>query len=315
MTSLSAVDTLDNTLGALFNGVIVGAALWGVGSLQLYIYFYKFPKDRLLLKSTVLAAWIFDSVHQALISHIIYYYLVQHFFDPAALEHYVWSQNYQPLFEALTGFIVQSFFVYRIFTLSKGSYILTAIPSLLVIAKLACSLSYVGQGSRLTTTTQFVHDLRPISEAINGVTAAGDITITILLCWLLYHSRTSISRTNYVINRLILYTVNTGALTSICAIITLILAHTMPTNLIYGPLYYIIARLYVNSMLATLNARSALQSKLGDVVTLSNIPASKAELPVTAGNHFVAFTPSNGKPTASLEFTTDGENNIQSFLP
>src|ERR1700761_1335232 len=66
-----------------------------------------------------------------------------------------------------------------------------------------CHLAYVGQGSRLTTTTQLVQDLHPISEAINGVTAAGDITITILLCWLLYHSRTSISRTNYVINRLI----------------------------------------------------------------------------------------------------------------
>ncbi|KIK60068.1 hypothetical protein GYMLUDRAFT_200935 [Collybiopsis luxurians FD-317 M1] len=306
MTSSSAVPALDNTFGALLDGVIVGAALWGVGSLQLYIYFYNFPKDRLFLKSMVLAAWVFDSVHQALISHIVYYYLVQHFFDPAALEHYVWSQNYQPIFEALTAFIVQSFFVYRIFTLSKGSYILTAVPSLLVIAKLACQLAYVGQGSRLTTTTQLVQDLHPISEAINGVTAAGDITITILLCWLLYHSRTSISRTNYVINRLILYTVNTGALTSICAIITLILAHTMPTNLIYGAFYYIIARLYVNSMLATLNARSALQSKLGDVLTLSNIPPSNAQSSLTAGSHSVAFAPSTGKPTASLEFTTTG---------
>ncbi|KAF5389732.1 hypothetical protein D9757_006066 [Collybiopsis confluens] len=273
------IPALDNTFGALLIGSMVGAALWGVGTLQLYYYFYHYPKDRAWLKILVLIAWTFDTVQQALIGHVVYYYLVQNYFNPANLDHYIWSQKYQSLFESLTSFCVQSFFIFRIFKLSKGNLALCGVAMVLTLGKLGVGLVYFGRSVKIESITLAFQQTHGISEAINGATAGSDITITLILCWLLFNSRSTVQQTNMVINKLIVYSINTGALTSFCAILTLILAKTMPTNFIYGAFYYLIARLYINSMLATLNARSSLAKNLGSVV----VGGSSAKSPNRSG--------------------------------
>ena len=62
--------------------------------------------------------------------------------------------------------------------------------------------------------------LLKLTNSINAVT---DILITATLIALLHRSRTGFRRSDNMINRLILFTVNTGALTSILAIIIVIM--------------------------------------------------------------------------------------------
>ncbi|THU84766.1 hypothetical protein K435DRAFT_843545 [Dendrothele bispora CBS 962.96] len=232
--------TLDNTIGVLFIGCIVGA-----------VYLVTYKKDAVPLKVLVLVTWTFDAVHQALITHAIYFYLIQNYFNPGNLDNYEWS------LKCLTTVCVQGFFVRRIIRLSGGSFILTGIATAFVLAKFA----YIGKGFPIHSLKHGLAELHTISEAVNGITAATDVVITVILCWLLYRQPTITRQTNMLINKLIIYTMSTGLLTAICAVITLITAHSMPKNYIYSSFYFIMARLYVNSMLATLNARISLSKK------------------------------------------------------
>ncbi|EIN09145.1 hypothetical protein PUNSTDRAFT_102696 [Punctularia strigosozonata HHB-11173 SS5] len=91
--------------------------------------------------------------------------------------------------------------------------------------------------------------------------AASDILIAVSLCTILYRTkRSSLRNTRALINRLMLFVLNTGILTSMCAIATLVtsMAHHPETDVRLG-LYHIMGRLYINSLLATLNARDQIR--------------------------------------------------------
>lgn len=56
-----------------------------------------------------------------------------------------------------------------------------------------------------------------------------------------------------------LYGINTGALTSLCEVACLIAYVTMPNNLIFIAIFFVLPKLLLNALLATLNARVSLQ--------------------------------------------------------
>lgn len=61
-----------------------------------------------------------------------------------------------------------------------------------------------------------------VSRSINVLGVASDVAIAVTLIFLLQRSRTGFKRSETIINRLILFTINTGLLTSMCAIMSLI---------------------------------------------------------------------------------------------
>jgi len=58
--------------------------------------------------------------------------------------------------------------------------------------------------------------------------------------------------------------VNTGVLTSCCAVASLISLVLSPDSLIYAAFYFCIGRFYTNSFLATLNARQSLKGNVDE---------------------------------------------------
>lgn len=58
--------------------------------------------------------------------------------------------------------------------------------------------------------------------AINALAATGDVLITITLCILLHQSRTGYQSSDTMIMKLIMFSISTGFLTSICAAMSLI---------------------------------------------------------------------------------------------
>ncbi|KAG2150392.1 hypothetical protein DEU56DRAFT_880665 [Suillus clintonianus] len=86
-----------------------------------------------------------------------------------------------------------------------------------------------------------------------------DVIIASSLCHLLATSRTGFSSSDYKITKLMAYIVNTGCLTSICSMVAVIICAAMPHDLIFLGVEFLLAKLYVNSFFALLNARSFLQ--------------------------------------------------------
>ncbi|KAJ3746175.1 hypothetical protein DFH05DRAFT_919301 [Lentinula detonsa] len=82
--------TLDNTMGAMFIGVLFAAVLYGAACIQAW-YYYVHQQDRWPLRSLVAVVMIADTLHQALIAHTVYTYLITNFGNTLELGNTVWS--------------------------------------------------------------------------------------------------------------------------------------------------------------------------------------------------------------------------------
>ncbi|KAI0750024.1 hypothetical protein C8Q80DRAFT_1269810 [Daedaleopsis nitida] len=129
-----------------------------------------------------------------------------------------------------------------------------------------------------------------------------DFVIAVTLCYYLYKSRSMIShRTNFMLNVLIRYTINTGLATSVIMLVCLVTYATMPNNFVYIGVYFTLSKLYLNSLLVSLNAREKIKmSGLDRQATNSD----------TETNTTMLFTAFPGMMVTSAQPSTTGEVRI-----
>ncbi|KAH8115799.1 hypothetical protein DFH11DRAFT_1306223 [Phellopilus nigrolimitatus] len=241
MTETSSLD--DNyrnhlsNLGVMYIGVSLSGILYGVSFAQTWYYYDRYNNDPWPLKIL---------------------YLVTNFAKTQELDNFIWSLAAEVLFNGLIGLMVQSFFTYRIYQLSNRNILLTGIVLLPVLAVFGTSFAYTIKALFLETLAEAAA-LKNLSMAVNILAAAGDILITLSMVSLLRRTRTGLRRADAMANKLIAYSLNTGLLTSICAILSLVTITALPTTLVYTCFYFILGRVYTNSLLATLNDRRLLQ--------------------------------------------------------
>ncbi|KAJ7623593.1 hypothetical protein FB45DRAFT_926163 [Roridomyces roridus] len=254
---------LDQTYGVTFLGVIFSADPWfihlstyhllsrSVALVQAW-YYFTHQSDTWPLKLFVACVVAFDTIHQALIVHA------------------VWSMVVEVLFNGLTALFVQAFLILRIWRLSKGNILLTGSAGALCVGNFA----YVAKALPMTTFAELT-TIKGLSLAINITGAATDVLIAAILCFLLLGSRTGFSRSDSMINKLVLFFVNTGLITSVFAIASLISITTAPDAFIYILFFFCMGRLYSNSLLAVLNARKSIKESSGSGVhTSGDMPLS-----------------------------------------
>ncbi|KAK7031505.1 hypothetical protein R3P38DRAFT_818046 [Favolaschia claudopus] len=305
LVNMSASHALDKTFGVAFIGVVVAAGLHGVSCVQAWWY-YTHQNDRWPLKTLVGTVMIFDTIHQALISHTLYTYLVSNFNNAEILNRIVWSLLVEVLFNGFTALLVQGFLTLRIWRLSNGNIWLSSIASVLVVAEFGCVLAYVALSLQLDTFVQLAAELKTLSITVNALAAAGDVFIAATLTYLLRRSRTGFHRSDTMIRKLTYFAINTGAITSLCAIASLISISTAGNTFIYILFFFCIGRLYCNSLLATLNARKAIRGAADGVHTTSeNLSLSLRELPKNVGSLSMA----SKRPNISIKIDTTQEFN------
>ncbi|PFH46688.1 hypothetical protein AMATHDRAFT_69282 [Amanita thiersii Skay4041] len=264
---------LHNTMGAMFIGVIISAVLHGITLVQAYYYFSMYHKDTWYMKTLVVILVLFDATHLAFITHTIYHYLITDYYDHKSLQYLVWSVLMEALFTGLNGAFVQCFYTLRVWRLSNKNWLLTGFILLLVVANGCCGTAWVIISMRLRTYQELL-DITPLTNSINALSTTIDVVIAGSLVILLHRVRTGFKKSDTMINRLIIFVVNTGVLTSICAIAALISLVVSPRTLIYAAFYFCIGRLYTNSFLATLNARKSIADRIDEGHTLVSLPPS-----------------------------------------
>ncbi|EPQ50151.1 hypothetical protein GLOTRDRAFT_141615 [Gloeophyllum trabeum ATCC 11539] len=284
---------LDNTMGAMFVGVIVAATLYGVSCVQTWFYYNHYRNDLWHIKLLVAASFISDTIHQALISHTMYTYVVTNFANPAILQRLVWSLLVEVLFNGFTALMVQVFFTIRIWKLSERNVPITVSVLLLVLAEFGAVIAYTIKSLTLETFAE-LELLKGLSMSVNGLAAAGDVAIAIVLCTMLHRSRTGFRQSDTMITKLIIFCVNTGLLTSACAVLSLVFIAALPNTFIYICFYFTLGRLYLNSLLATLNARKSIRSTAGGPSDFSE----NLSLPLTEVNVRREASVGVGRPIA-----------------
>ncbi|KAG1755526.1 hypothetical protein EDB19DRAFT_1661821 [Suillus lakei] len=258
-----SMGALDNTFGALLIGVVVSAILYGVTCVQTWYYFTRYTSDSWRIKLLVGAVLVSDSTHQALITHAVYVYFVTDFDITSDLEQVVWSVIVEVLFNGFTALMVQSFLTMHIYILSNKSITATLSVLSLVVAEFVLVVIYFAKAIKFTTFIE-ITELKSLSMSVNAVAAAGDVLIAAYLCTLFQNHRTGFRSSDIVLNKLILYTISTGLLTSVCAVMSFISITVWHDTFIYIAFYFCLGRLYCNSLLATLNARKGLRSHFYD---------------------------------------------------
>ncbi|KAH8978601.1 hypothetical protein EDB86DRAFT_2815807 [Lactarius hatsudake] len=103
-------------LGALWNWT-----LYGVLAVQIYVYSYNFPGDRRLVKLLVYSVFLVETSQTALAGADLYYWFVSGFGNMDHLTAPYVSPFDVPIIGVTVALIVEFFFVYRIWVLSRKS--------------------------------------------------------------------------------------------------------------------------------------------------------------------------------------------------
>jgi len=109
----------------------------------------------------------------------------------------------------------------------------------------------------------------------------GDVLITTSICVLLNHNRSGFKSSDSLINTLMVYTINTGLVTSLCAMACLVSFAIWPHTFIFVAIYFVLGKLYVNTILAVLNTRSFLRTRKMGVSTIPQSPSAVEPLSFT----------------------------------
>ncbi|KZT10398.1 uncharacterized protein LAESUDRAFT_721753 [Laetiporus sulphureus 93-53] len=238
---------LGDTFGALLVGIFISAILFGVTNLQVFMYFKS----------------VLDALQLALSFHVAYWNLIVNYFDPPDLLRLPWSfkcgavgvPNLMSV-HVLTWLTVDK-------AVNRGKRIRGVMP--ITVAIFTCAgyamihllaiRTWIKSDSTLRLLGEKWVTYYPLSTWF-GV----DVAIAGCMSFLLFRSRTGYRRTDSMITVLMLFTLSTGVITSLCSLSAIATMAALPKTFIVAAVEFSLTKLYVNSFMAMLNVRSSLRT-------------------------------------------------------
>ncbi|KAK0472771.1 hypothetical protein IW261DRAFT_1660860 [Armillaria novae-zelandiae] len=308
--------------GGLLIGILFSVFLFGISTVQTWFYYQHYPKDRKTLKFMVATLWILELIHAVFACHSIYWYLALNYANPAALGTSIWSADSTLIASGLITFQVHVFFAWRVWKLSAGR--LPVLPTMIVRLRIllggleliniikifvgfaACALTITTSGLSFAAGTfaKYPHSISVTSTTALALSVFADLMIAFSISFFLRQGRSGLTKTDHIINRLIFWSMNVGILTSLLDLIVLITSEAQD-NLNFLAVFEVVASVYANSLLATLNIRAISR---GQVL---NEDGTSLELDSSDYSHSVDFTagPKNGTQNLSkTAIQTDGNS-------
>ncbi|KAG8742374.1 hypothetical protein FRC10_001596 [Ceratobasidium sp. 414] len=263
---------LDDTYGATYIGVVLATFLYGILTLQTYIYWVRYVHDSRFDRLFVVALWVIDTLQLVFICHMQYWYVIENYANPVALQYNNWlvplhrlscraecDFNLLHLVSSSFGQVVQHG------GRSNCDHHVYGPGGIVSLTQLGFGMGCFGMVWVLKMFEQFI-EYKWLVAGWLASAALCDVLIVYMLSTALMTQRTGFGRTDALIDKLLRYTINTGLLTSIIAITDLI-AFCMMNNLVHLCFNFILGKLYTNTLLATLNAREVTP---GNVVHLES---------------------------------------------
>ncbi|EIM83197.1 uncharacterized protein STEHIDRAFT_159793 [Stereum hirsutum FP-91666 SS1] len=241
------------TVGAVLLGCLISCALSGVVAIQSFFYFRFYRKDPAAVKALVILIWVLDAIHTVLACHGVWTCLILNFGDPAMVDYIPMSIGLTVAFTAIVTFLVQVLCL---------EIIQVLVPPFVVATFVCKNLNFMGGISthdmiRWKSFDTFVDHLAWCFTLGLSLSSATDIIITLSMCFYLQTSRTGFQTLDHIINMIMIYTVNNGAITCVATVLSLIFWLKMPYNRIFFGMHFSITKLYALSLLSTLNTRKS----------------------------------------------------------
>ncbi|KAJ7660354.1 hypothetical protein DFH06DRAFT_1044088 [Mycena polygramma] len=241
--------TTPELFGMLFNYGLMGSLL-----VQVYHYYLAFPKDRTSTKAIVYTLFVLELTQTGIMSYFAYTIFGAGYgnldvFDKSALEWFPVC-----ILGSIIAGIVQLFYGYRLHAFS-GSRIAGGIVTLLALLQIG---SGIGQGvisKELVDRSGLT--ARPICVTIWLVsTALCDVCIAGFMTFYLKRGQIMSSQMKTTIAKIVRYTVETGAITALVAIVQLVVQRAFPEKNYFETPSWTLGKLYSNNLLVLLNSRA-----------------------------------------------------------
>ncbi|KAH8078748.1 hypothetical protein BXZ70DRAFT_658967 [Cristinia sonorae] len=230
--------------------------LFGVLTVQVYIYYISFPKDHWRLKSVVSLAYTLEIIQIILSTHDAFRVYGSGWGNLEELDSIglVWISI--PILDSMISSLSQMFYSWRIYTLSHNLW--------LVIVILTIALVELGAGIYEGVACLHLNGLTEIpiktyksTIVWAGAAALGEIVIT---CSMFYYLRKAkkdshMKRTTTLLTHLIKLSVETGFICAAVALGGLILFVASPTTTCYEVFAICASKLFSNCFVAVLNSR------------------------------------------------------------
>ncbi|KAM5544667.1 hypothetical protein V8D89_001565 [Ganoderma adspersum] len=257
---LANVD-LNGTMGIAYIGGAISCMIYGVTCIQTFHYFrsQQAKADAWYLRNIVGALLFLDTAHQAIIIQALYYYVITNYANPFALLKASWSIPTEVIINAVIAFMVESFFVLRIWKLGRNLYV-TATAMVFTVAHFTMNLYYPIEQFYNPTFPAGVEKLKSTGSAGLSVAVVADIFISAAMVWYLHKGKSGIRRSDDMIGRIIALTITTGGLTTTFVILNLIAYQLAPTMLYNLAINFLLGKLYINALLTSLNSRTFVRS-------------------------------------------------------
>ncbi|KAH7927718.1 hypothetical protein BV22DRAFT_1110934 [Leucogyrophana mollusca] len=246
---------LGATLGALLVGFTVSCMLYGVTSAQCYFFLRRDIQNGQKFRIIICVLWFLETVQFVMVSHSVYHYAIARHGIINSLADPIWTLIAHIIPTYLIIGIVQYIWIMRIWTLSSHplrTWIAGGMIGVIMLDWGICT-DWISIHVAQKQWADIHRDWVTICSIV--LIAFNDILATALLCLILHNSRSGIRQTDNIITVLMAYALNTGLLTCLVSIVTLILIFFTPLEFYYIALYIIFGRLYINSLLAMLNWR------------------------------------------------------------
>ncbi|KAF5329725.1 hypothetical protein D9619_009481 [Psilocybe cf. subviscida] len=262
-----AATTAPQLIGTLFNWL-----LFGVLSVQTYVYYLNFANDNIWSKVAVYGTYIFEIVQTAMTAADLYFWFASGFGNMSHIGNVNISPADTPILCGIIAAVVQFFFAYRIFTLRRAYWWI----SLLIV--LAFKLQ---EYSRFHENLYFPQsfDVWLIGDTVCDVLIAGTMS------WIFFVTRREGSHHgNRILGRLVRLIVETNTLTAGMALLSFICYVTLPNSPLFVCTTLIMGKLYSNTLLVTFNNRIALRNGLGQTESAKfQTSSSNSRVPIRRG--------------------------------
>ncbi|KAJ7132236.1 hypothetical protein C8R44DRAFT_773500 [Mycena epipterygia] len=249
---------LDALAKPLMIGALLTPPLYGIGIAQAVYYYRSFPDDPLYIKAVVGVLLLLDTTHIACqIKSTNDWFLLELVGPTLPLLFCI-----ALFFAYIIIFIVQCSYATRLWILSNKNKAITSLVVVLATGQLGGGLR---QASDLVSTQNpgVSHTSRSFQiagEIELGCSLGCDIVITAAMVYFLRTKESPIiRRTSDVVNKIIMYSISVGLLTSVGTVLNLALWLGMPQNFDFSVLHLILSKLYLNSLLVMLTSMSLLR--------------------------------------------------------
>ncbi|KZT25857.1 hypothetical protein NEOLEDRAFT_279948 [Neolentinus lepideus HHB14362 ss-1] len=248
-------------VGPQLFGFLFNWGLFGVLSVQVYLYYLYFPGDNRRLKALVYGLYIFETAQTALATSDAVKWLVTGWGRPEALQKIYTSWLNVPVMGGMISATVQLFFCWRIWILSNSIYL----PIVIALVALVSGTAGVASGIMLRRLDDIseISTLTPPTSVWLTCSALADVLIAIAMTYLLTRAKVGLRRTDRLINRLVRLTIETGMVTALWAVVDVILFNAFKHNNLHMCPATTLAKLYSNTLLVMFNNRQFVERNTG----------------------------------------------------